>query len=194
MDYPSFVGVVSYLGLDPITVWYEYRIPFLVGAALLLLLLAAGIYWLSRAVIAYAANFHYSFADRQPFYRAIGEMEAEAQERIRSALAGEEFTLAMPAIASHDVPGYRKTVGFVVLSPKRLIFVPKEGKDTTGVGFLLTTIPDANIHDGKKFIELKLLLVKSKPTFQLLGISRDHAQELFMKMHSYRQAAGGSRS
>ena len=37
-------------------------------------------------------------------------------------------------------------------------------------------------------MELKLIFEKSKPIFHLLGISRDHAQELFMKMHAFRVA------
>lgn len=189
MDYPSFVGIVSAFGLDPITVWYEYRIPFLVILGILILTLAYAAYWLAHQVMAYAANFHYSFADKMPFYRALEQVDPEHQERIKAALAGEPFSLAMPAIAAHDVPGYKKTVGFLILSPARLIFVPKEGKDTKGTSFVLTSFPDANVRDGKKYIELKLLLPQAKPTFQLLGVSRDHAQELFMKMHSFRQAA-----
>lgn len=189
MDYPSFVGIVSAFGLDPITVWYEYRLPFLAILGLLLLATACAVYWLARQVMAYAANFHYSFADKMPFYRALDQVEPIAQERIKAALNGDPFSLAMPAIAASDVPGYKKSVGFLILSPKRLIFVPKEGKDTTGTSFTLTSFPDANVRDGNKHIELKLLLPNSKPTFQLLGVSRDHAQELFMKMHTFRQAA-----
>jgi hypothetical protein len=189
MDYPSFVAIVSAFGLDPITVWYEYRIPFLALLGLLLLVAAYAVYWLARQVMAYAANFHYSFADKMPFYRALDQVEPIAQERIKSALNGDPFSLAMPAIAANDVPGYKKSVGFLILSPKRLIFVPKEGKDTIGTSFTLNSFPDANVRDGNKHIELKLLLPNSKPTFQLLGVSRDHAQELFMKMHAFRQAA-----
>jgi hypothetical protein len=189
MDYPSFVGIVSLLGLDPITVWYEYRIPFLAGLGLIVLLVAYAVYWLAGQVMGYAANFHYSFADKMPFYRGLEQADPEAQERIKAALNGDAFSLAMPAIAASDVPGYKKTIGFLILSPTRLIFVPKEGKDTKGASFTLTSFPDANVRDGKKHIELKLLLPESKPTFQLLGVSRDHAQELFMKMHAFRQSA-----
>ncbi len=192
MDYPSFVGIVSVFGLDPITVWYEYRIPFLVCLGLIVLIVAYAVYWLAGQVMGYAANFHYSFADKMPFYRGLEQAEPEAQERIKAALNGDAFSLAMPAIAASDVPGYRKTVGFLILSPKRLIFVPKEGKDTKGTSFTLTSFPDANVRDGKKHIELKLLLPDSKPTFQLLGVSRDHAQELFMKMHAFRQSAASA--
>jgi hypothetical protein len=192
MDYPSFVGIVSVFGLDPITVWYEYRIAFLACLGSLVLLVGYGVYWLAGQVMGYAANFHYSFADKMPFYRGLEQAEPEAQERIKAALNGDVFSLAMPAIAASDVPGYRKTVGFLILSPKRLIFVPKEGKDTKGTSFTLTSFPDANVRDGKKHIELKLLLPDSKPTFQLLGVSRDHAQELFMKMHAFRQSAASA--
>jgi hypothetical protein len=189
MDYPSFVGIVSAFGLDPITVWYEYRIPFLACLGLLAFIAAYVVYWLGRQVLAYAANFHYSFADKMPFYRALEQVDPAHQERIKTALNGDPFSLAMPAIAASDIPGYKKTVGFLILSPTRLIFVPKEGKDTKGTSFVLTSFPDANVRDGHKHIELKLLLPNSKPTFQLLGVSRDHAQELFMKMHSFRQSA-----
>lgn len=189
MDYPSFVGIVTNFGLDPITVWYEYRIPFLAILGLLVLAVAYSLYWLTRQVMGFAANFHYSFADKMPFFRAMEQVPPEHQERIKAALNGDQFSLAMPAIAAHDVPDYKKTVGFLILCPSRLIFIPKEGKDTKGVSFVLTSFPDANVRDGKKNIELKLLMPNSKPTFQLLGVSRDHAQELFMKMHSFRQSA-----
>jgi hypothetical protein len=190
MDYPSFVGIVAYFGLDPITVWYEYRTIFLVLLALLALSAVYSVYWLVRWLILFAAEYRYSFADKMPFYRAQQQLPAPLRERVSEALGGESFVYAMPAIAGSDVPKYKQKVGFLLLSPTRLIFLPRDGAERQGVSFPLSSFPDANIKDSKKSIELKLIQKDAKPTFQLLGVSRDHAQELFMKMHSFRQELG----
>jgi hypothetical protein len=192
MDYPSFVGIVSYFGLDPITVWYEYRTIFIVVVALLALLSVYSAFWFIRWLYLFAAEYRYSFADKMPFYRSLQQLPPVLQERVNAALGAEPFVYAMPVIAISDVPRYRQKIGYLLLSPVRLIFLPKEGTDRQGVSFPLSSFPDANIKDSKKTIELKLIQKDAKPTFQLLGVSRDHAQELFMKMHSFRQELGSS--
>lgn len=189
MDYPSIVGIVSLLGLDPVTVWYEYKIPFFAGLGLAVCLLAVLAWFLARQVKAMAATFHYGFTDRQPFYRKLADLDESVRPRIEEVLSGETLLFAMPAIAAKDVQGFSKTVGYLVLSPTRLIFTPKSGTPVKHADFDLLSFPDANVLDGHKNIELKLILPSSKPVFQLLGVSRDHAQELFMKMHALRQRA-----
>ncbi len=180
MDYPAWVEFVRYLGLDPITVWFEYRtvlIACLAAAAILSLIF---LWWLAKRLLIVAASYRYTFADRQPFFRNLQLMDPLQQPRITASLSGEPFVYAMPAI-------HKKTVGFLILSPKRLIFLPKEGSATSGLSFPLSSFPDANITDNAKNVELKLIQPHAKPIFKLLGVSRDHAQELFMKMHAFRQ-------
>jgi hypothetical protein len=191
MDYPPIVGIVSYLGLDPVTVWFEYKIPFLLALVLAGGLLVLLLYWAGLQLRALAAAYRYGFADKQPFYRNLQALEDEAaQARLTEVLSGEAFVFAMPAVAAAEVPGFKKSVGYLVLSPTRLIFTPKEGKTVKQISYPLNSFPDANVLDGRKNIELKLILPDAKPVFQLLGVSRDHAQELFMKMHALRQQLG----
>ena len=75
-------------------------------------------------------------------------------------------------------------VGWLVLTKTQLIFTSKGSK----CEFRLDSFRDANINDNAKSINLKLILEDSKPMFQMLGVNRDHAQELFMKMNAFRIA------
>ncbi len=181
-EYPDWVENVSLIGLDPLTVWVEYRtllyIGVIVSVALTLLVLYFGFLKLRTLL----ANYQHSFTNTIAFYRGIEEIPEDAQVRIEEALAGETLVFGFPAVAAADVPGFRKTVGWLLLTKSRLIYTCKGDK----CEFPLDSFRDANIHDGMKSIDLKLILEDRKPLFQLLGINRDHAQELFMKMNSFR--------
>jgi len=82
------------------------------------------------------------------------------------------------------VPGFRRSVGYILLTKAALIFAANGQK----IEFPLDSFQDANVRDGHKHMELKLICEGGKPIFHLLGINRDLAQELFMKMHSFRLA------
>ena len=69
-----------------------------------------------------------------------------------------------------------------MLTKTRLIFAVNNEK----IEFPLDAFTDANVKDGNKHMELKLILPTHKPIFLMLGIRRDHAQEIFMKMHAFR--------
>jgi hypothetical protein len=183
--YPDWVDLLRYLGLDPITVWIEYRPALFVSLALLGVGLLVGLYWSWNAIRATIANFRHAFADRMPFYRLIHEVPEKDQPEILKALENMPLVYAIPAVAADDVPGVRsKAVGYILLTATRLIFTSGGAK----VEFPLDSFDDANVRDGNKYMELKLIFDKRKPVFHLLGISRDHAQELFMKMHAFRVA------
>lgn len=183
-EYPDWVELVSYLGLDPITVWIEYRFLLYAGLILLAALVLTGIYWVSLRARSVIANYRHSFADRMAFYRSIDDMEQHLHEPLFAALGGEPLVYAVPAVAAEDVPGFRKSVGHVLLTRTKLIFASNGQK----IEFPLGSFNDANVKDGRKYMELKLIFDKRKPQFHLLGISRDHAQEIFMKMHAFRVA------
>ena len=183
-EYPDWVELVSYLGLDPITVWIEYRFLLYAGLILLAALVLTGIYWVALRARSVIANYRHSFADRMAFYRSIDDMEAHLHEPLFAALGGEPLVYAVPAVAAEDVPGFRKSVGHVLLTRTKLIFASNGQK----IEFPLGSFNDANVKDGRKYMELKLIFDKRKPQFHLLGISRDHAQEIFMKMHAFRVA------
>lgn len=183
-EYPDWVEIVSLLGLDPITVWVEYRFFLYAGILLFAALLLAGIYWVALRARGVIANYKHSFADRMAFYRSIYDMEENLHEPLFAALGGEPLVYAVPAVAAEDVPGFRKSVGHVLLTRTKLIFTSNGQK----IEFPLESFNDANVKDGKKYMELKLIFDKRKPQFHLLGISRDHAQEIFMKMHAFRVA------
>lgn len=183
-EYPDWVEIVSLLGLDPITVWVEYRFFLYAGILLLAALLLAAIYWVALRARGVIANYKHSFADRMAFYRSIYDMKENLHEPLFAALGGEPLVYAVPAVAAEDVPGFRKSVGHVLLTRTRLIFASNGQK----IEFPLESFNDANVKDGKKHMELKLIFDKRKPQFHLLGISRDHAQEIFMKMHAFRVA------
>ena len=183
-EYPDWVELVSYLGLDPITVWIEYRFLLYAGLILLAALVLTGIYWFALRARSVIANYRHSFADRMAFYRSIDDMEEHLHEPLFAALGGEPLVYAVPAVAAEDVPGFRKSVGHVLLTRTKLIFASNGQK----IEFPLNSFNDANVRDGKKYMELKLIFDKRKPQFHLLGISRDHAQEIFMKMHAFRVA------
>ena len=183
-EYPDWFELVSYLGLDPITVWIEYRFLLYAGLILLAALVLTGIYWVALRARSVIANYRHSFADRMAFYRSIDDMEEHLHEPLFAALGGEPLVYAVPAVAAEDVPGFRKSVGHVLLTRTKLIFASNGQK----IEFPLNSFNDANVRDGKKYMELKLIFDKRKPQFHLLGISRDHAQEIFMKMHAFRVA------
>ena len=183
-EYPDWVELVSYLGLDPITVWIEYRFLLYAGLILLAALVLTGIYWAALRAHSVIANYRHSFTDRMAFYRSIDDMEKHLHEPLFAALGGEPLVYAVPAVAAEDVPGFRKSVGHVLLTRTKLIFASNGQK----IEFPLGSFNDANVKDGKKYMELKLIFDKRKPQFHLLGISRDHAQEIFMKMHAFRVA------
>lgn len=181
-EYPDWVGIISYLGLDPITVWIEYRVFLYLSLVLLALLMIGTLYFFAVRIQGTIANYKHSFADRIAFYRSVSEIEEKYRESLIKALASEKLTYAVPAIAAEDVPGFKKSVGHLMLTKTRLIFVAAGNK----IEFPVDAFSDANVRDGNKHMELKLILPTHKPTFHMLGISRDHAQEIFMKMHAFR--------
>lgn len=183
-EYPDWVELLRYLGLDPITVWVEYRPVLFVSIAITVLLILAALYWAALRMRGLVANYKFAFADRLAFYRYIYEIEEKHQPAVEAALEGEPLVYAMPAIAYDEVPNFHRNVGYLVLTKTKLIFTAN-GKRTC---FQLDAFDDANVRDGNKHMELKLIFNRRKPIFHLLGISRDHAQELFMKMHAFRLA------
>jgi hypothetical protein len=189
--YPDWVEFVRLLGLDPITVWIEYRFALfasLIGLALILLFLVYSVALRLRGVI---ANYKHSFTDRMAFHRSVYEVEEKYHELLLEALGGEKLVYLVPAIAHDSVDGFRRTVGHLMLTQKSLIFAA----DWRKIEYPLDSFQDANVRDGNKHMELKLIVNENKkPIFHLLGISRDHAQELFMKMHSFRVLLKENRS
>ena len=181
-EYPDWVGLLSYLGLDPITVWVEYRVFLYLCLVLLALALIGILYFFGVRIQGTIANYKHSFADRIAFYRSVFDLDEKYHEPLMSALAGEKLVYAVPAIAADDVPGFKKSVGHLMLTKTRLIFAVNNEK----IEFPLDAFSDANVKDGNKHMELKLILPTHKPIFHMLGISRDHAQEIFMKMHAFR--------
>jgi hypothetical protein len=181
-EYPDWVELVRYLGLDPIVVWVEYRNILFLGLLALVLVILALLYIFGTRIRGIIANYRHSFADRMAFYRSVHDLEEKYHEPLKLALAGEPLVYAVPAIAWDDVVGFRKSVGHILLTKTRLIFAAGNQK----IEYPLMTFNDANVRDGNKHMELKLIYDDHKPIFHLLGISRDHAQEIFMKMHAFR--------
>ena len=181
-EYPDWVGLLAYLGLDPITVWVEYRVFLYLSLVLLALALIVVLYFFAVRIQGTVANYKHSFADRIAFYRSVFDLDEKYHEPLNNALAGEKLVYAVPAIAADDVPGFKKSVGHLMLTKTRLIFAVNNEK----IEFPLDAFSDANVKDGNKHMELKLILPTHKPIFHMLGISRDHAQEIFMKMHAFR--------
>ena len=181
-EYPDWVGLVSLIGLDPIAVWVEYRIFLYLSLLAIVVLVLGTIYWVGLRFRGVVANYKHSFADRMAFYRSVFDLEEKLHEPILKALDGETLVYAVPAIAHEGVPGFRKTVGHILLTKTKLIFTSNGEK----IEFPLNAFSDANIRDGNKHMELKLIFEDRKPIFHMLGISRDHAQEIFMKMHAFR--------
>lgn len=182
-EYPDWVEVVRLLGLDPITVWIEYR-NLLFGTLITLAAgLLFGIYWSALRLRGLIANYKHSFADRMAFHRSIYAVEEKYHDALLTALGDQKLVYLVPAIAADAVEGFRKSVGHIMLTQTNLIFAA-EGKK---IEYPLDSFRDANVRDGNKHMELKLIFdERNKPVFHLLGISRDHAQELFMKMHAFR--------
>lgn len=181
-EYPDWVEYVSLIDLDPLTVWVEYRIILYISVAMTIVIALLLLYFGFLRLRALLANFQHSFSHKMAFYRGVEEMPENEQVGIEEALSGEALVFGFPAVAAADVPGFRKTIGWMLLTKSRLIYTCKGQK----CDFPLDSFRDANIHDGAKSIDLKLILDDRKPLFQLLGINRDHAQELFMKMNSFR--------
>jgi len=189
-EYPDWVEIVSLLGLDPITVWIEYRSLLYLSLALAVIGLAGLLYWMSIRFRGLIANYKHSFADRMSFHRNIMEVDQKYHQNLEKALAGEPLVYLVPAIAAEGVVGFRRSVGHVMLTRTRLIFTASGAS----IDYPLNSFDDANVRDGVKHMELKLIYSDRKPIFHLLGISRDHAQEIFMKMHAYRVALKESES
>lgn len=183
-EYPDWVDFLRYLGLDPITVWVEYRPLLFLSLILFAAALIGGLYFLAIRMRGIIANYRHAFADRMSFYRSVYELDEKLHEPIFKALEGEPLVYAVPAIAYDDVPSLRKSVGHLLLTKTKLIYTTAGQK----IEFPLNAFDDANVRDGNKHMELKLIFNKTKPVFHLLGISRDHAQEIFMKMHAFRLA------
>ncbi len=183
-DYPDWVDLLRYLGLDPITVWVEYRPVLFVCIGIIVIAVCAAIYWVAVRVKPLIANYKFAFAEKMSFYRSLREIDDKDREAVVAALDGETMVYGMPAVAFDDVAGFHKDVGYVLLTKSQLIFTSGGKK----ISFTFDSFDDANVRDGKKHMELKLICKRKKPIFHLLGISRDHAQELFMKMHFFRVA------
>jgi hypothetical protein len=189
-EYPDWVDLLRYIGLDPVTVWIEYRFALYVSLVLLAVAIVGGVYALAIRMRGVIANYKHSFADRMSFHRSVFELEEKYHESLLAALEGEPLVYVIPAIAAEDVAGFRKSVGHILLTKTRLIFASAGKK----IEYPIDSFNDANVRDGNKHMELKLIFDKSKPIFHLLGISRDHAQELFMKMHAFRVAIKESKT
>ena len=181
---PDWVEIVTYFGLDPLTVWVEYRILLYAVAAAAILILLFGTYWFALQLRTLFANYKHSFAHNMAFYRSIEEMPENVHVEIENALGTAAFVYGFPAVALADVAGFRKSVGWLLLTKTQLIFTSNGSK----CEFRLDSFRDANINDNAQSINLKLILEDSKPMFQMLGVNRDHAQELFMKMNAFRIA------
>ena len=183
-EYPDWVEVVTYFGLDPITVWVEYRIVLYAAVIASVLIALISIYWAALRFRGFIANYKHTFSNKIAFYRGIEEMPENSHVEVEVALEGEALVYAFPAVAVSEVEGFRKSVGLLLLTKSRLIFASKGAK----CEYSLDSFRDANIKDGIKWIELKLIFEDRKPLFHLLGVNRDHAQEIFMKMHAFRVA------
>ncbi|WP_051669640.1 hypothetical protein [Bryobacter aggregatus] len=188
-EYPSWVEYVRYLGLDPITVWIEYRTVLylsVIGAILILIAALAVVAWQIKV---FFENYQHLFVGKMPFYRAFHEMEGTDHPQVRAslwqvrtALDHEDFVFGFPGIAVSDVGKFRNAKGLLLLTRTRLIFIGKDGQ----CEFALDSFRDANVREGLRHIELKLIFEDKKPLFYLLGLNRDHAQEIFMRMHAFR--------
>lgn len=187
-DYPRWVDFVSWLGLDPVTVWFEYRAVFIAILAVTAIALLVSCYFMVRALREYMAQAKYSFSKKFAFYRNLDELDWEMGAAAAPALKGRHLVYAVPALAMEDVTGIRSSLGILMLTEKALIFAATRGDLGKIAEFPLDSFRDANIKDGVKCVTLKLFLEDKKPMFQMLGISREHGQELFMKMHSFRLA------
>jgi hypothetical protein len=187
-DYPHWIDFVAWLGLDPVTVWYEYRIYFFIGLAISVALLAAAAYFTLRALADYATQVKYTFTNKFAFYRSMDELDWEQAAALEPYIQDRKFVYAVPAIAMEDVPGFGRGVGILLLTDRTLLYAGMRKDAGKMEEFRIDALRDANIKDGVKYVTLKLFLADRKPVFQMLGISREHGQELFMKMHSFRVA------
>lgn len=183
-DYPDWVDLLRYLGLDPVTVWVEYRPALFVSVGIVALSILFALYLAFFRIKGLMANYKHAFADRLSFFRSLHDIAQKDREAVLKALEGEPLVYAIPAIAADEVPGFRRAVGYILLTRAALIFAANGQR----VEFPLDSFHDANVRDGYKHMELKLICQDRKPIFHLLGINRDLAQELFMKMHAFRLA------
>lgn len=191
--YPSWLEFVRYLGLDPVTVWVEYQTVFFLSLGISVLLLLAALYFIVAAIRRYLETLHLHGGDRFAFFKALGEIDAKWRPYLESVLAGERLSYAIPAMILEDVDGFRKAPGYIVLAETKLFFCgkmlkAKSLKDLTHVAYALGEFRDANIKDGVRGLELKLVFEEKRPAFKLLGINRELGQEFFMRMHALRLA------
>ena len=191
--YPSWLEFVRILGLDPITVWIEYKTILFICLGLCVISALILIYFAIRALRSFLETFHLVRPDRAAFYKSVEEIELQWRQSVLSSLGSEQLIYGMPAVILQDVEGFRQGLGVLVLSGTKLSFFGKSQKSKAPeaihqVNFPLDTFRDANIKEGVRGLELKLVFEDKRPTFQLLGINRDMGQELFMRMHALRLA------
>jgi hypothetical protein len=185
-EYPSWVELVTYFGLDPITVWLEYREVLFVSIALTVLILVAAIYVLLVRLKVYAILYRYTFSEKLSFFRSLEAMPEHEAELVSESLNGDTLVYSMYAFAAKDVPGVRRKMGILALTPKQLFFLPKGSLPKDRIPFDIEALTDANVKDGSKYVELKLILAGKKPVFHLMGVTREQAQEFFAKMGMFR--------
>jgi hypothetical protein len=191
--YPSWLEFVRFLGLDPVTVWVEYQAVFFVCVGLSILLLLALLYLAFLGLRNFLESFHMYGNDRFAFFKKLEDVDAKWRPSIEALLGAERFHYAIPATVLEDVEGYRKSVGFIVLADTRLFFLGRtlKGKGPDAIShsvYPLNQFRDANIKDGVRGLELKLVYEDKRPAFKLLGINRELGQEFFMGMHALRLA------
>jgi hypothetical protein len=189
--YPSWLEFVRFLGLDPVTVWVEYQTLFFVCVGLSVLLVLGLLYLAFLGIRRFLESFHMYGRDRFAFFKKIEDVEPKWRTYIEGILGAERFNFAIPATILEDVEGYRKSVGFIVLADTRLFFCGRtlKGKGPDAIShtvYPLNQFRDANIKDGVRGLELKLVYDDKRPAFKLLGINRELGQEFFMGMHALR--------
>lgn len=191
--YPSWLEFVRYLGLDPITVWVEYQAIFFLSLGLSVLLVLAVLYFIFAAIRRYVETLHLHGRDRFAFFKSLDQIDAKWRPYLESVLDGERMSFAMPAMILEDVAGFRKAAGYIMLAETKLFFCGKllrgkSPKEFSHAAYPLGEFRDANIKDGVRGLELKLVFEDKRPAFKLLGINRELGQEFFMRMHALRLA------
>jgi hypothetical protein len=187
-EYPSWVELVTYFGLDPITVWLEYREVLIASIVAAILALLALVYLLFVKLKVYAILYRYTFSEKTSFFRLLDNMPEDQAELILETLNGEAMVYSMYAFAAKDVPGVRRKMGILVLTATQLFFLPKGSGPNGKIPFNIENLKDANVKDAPKYVELKLILDSGKPIFHLMGVTREQAQEFFAKMGMFRTA------
>jgi len=97
-EYPDWVEVLRYIGLDPVTVWIEYRTALYASLVLLAVGLVGGIYALSIRLRGFITNYKHSFADRTSFHRSVFELEEKYHEPLLTALNNEPLATLSPPL------------------------------------------------------------------------------------------------